>query len=115
VGYTERAAHGGVVSELVSSTFLAIGLAVCFGASNRDSNAYFQSNSCVRLHDMPYVLNQLSNTCAHFSSSNADDHALRIPIFYVRLLVRSRLLLPSITSTRHDFGRFTRRLVFRSW
>ena len=78
MGHAEGASHRGVVAELVGSSFLRLGLSkgtVDRGASGFFRETYLQSTGSPRLHNMPHVLNQLTDACSDFSSSYADHHA----------------------------------------
>lgn len=77
MGHAERAGHRGVVTELVGSSFLRLGLSkstieVRVGFFGK---TYLQPTGSPRLHDMPHVFDQLTDACSDFSSSYADHHA----------------------------------------
>jgi hypothetical protein len=83
VGHAERAGHRGVVAELVGSSFLRLGLSkstIDRGASRFFGKTYLQPTGGPRLHDMPHVLDQLTDACSDFSSSYADHHAFGLAV-----------------------------------
>lgn len=107
MGYAERAAHGGVVFELVCASFLVkVVSAWRISCICIYTFTYLEPYSRIGLHDMPHIVHQLADAAADLLRANADDHALGLPILRLLrpLLVDERLLLSLAASTCHVFG-----------
>ena len=71
--------HGGVVSQFVCFSFLGYHISPMV-LEQEDSISHLQTACCPRLHNMPYVRCESTDTGPDFSSTYTNDHALRCAI-----------------------------------